>query len=158
MHTIFITAHLAHNTQTQVQEQRAEWAALELKLKGHLDATGTSAEQLRWALSIVRSRAFAAPYVPVPLSVAPKLLATATVASAAVTAAAGTAAGAGVIALGTAAAAGLYAWLMRSAATQEQHALCPLMDLFNHDGRQQVHSHRICSHCTQRAVDDGPPP
>ncbi|KAF6250640.1 hypothetical protein COO60DRAFT_1646404 [Scenedesmus sp. NREL 46B-D3] len=94
-------------------------------------------EQLLWALSVTRSRAFAAPYAAAPLSVAPKAFAAAQVLAAAAWLAAGPAAAAGVQLLGAAAAGGAWFALQQQLQTQQQHAICPLLDFFNHDGREQ---------------------
>lgn len=98
-----------------------------------------------WALSLARSRAFAAPYTPAPLSTAPKVAVVAQVLAAAAYLAAGVGAAAGIEVAGLAAAAGVWYWLSQQSQTQQQHALCPLLDMFNHSGDEQVRGCRCRS-------------
>uniref|UniRef100_A0A383VDZ6 SET domain-containing protein n=1 Tax=Tetradesmus obliquus TaxID=3088 RepID=A0A383VDZ6_TETOB len=122
----------------QVQQQRQQWAGLAQQLQPALSAARITQQQLLWALSVTRSRAFAAPYAAAPLSLAPKALAAAQVVAAAAWLAAGPAAAAGVELLGVAAAAGAWFTLQQQLQSQQQqHAICPLLDFFNHDGREQ---------------------
>jgi hypothetical protein len=121
-----------------VEQQRIEWSGIAQKLQPFLSSAGLTQQQLLWALSVTRSRAFAAPYAAAPLSTAPKALAAASVLAAAAWLAAGTAAAVGVEVLGAAAAAGVWFALQQQLQTQQQHAICPLLDFFNHDGREQV--------------------
>lgn len=130
---------LHHCCYLQVQQQRQQWAGLAQQLQPALSAARITQQQLLWALSVTRSRAFAAPYAAAPLSLAPKALAAAQVVAAAAWLAAGPAAAAGVELLGVAAAAGAWFTLQQQLQSQQQqHAICPLLDFFNHDGREQV--------------------
>eukprot|EP00878_Enallax_costatus_P019938 GHUV01021053.1.p1 GENE.GHUV01021053.1~~GHUV01021053.1.p1 ORF type:complete len:380 (+),score=103.11 GHUV01021053.1:21-1160(+) len=121
----------------QVQQQQEEWAQLARQLHPHLSAAGISTDQFFWALSLARSRAFAAPYTPAPLSVAPKAALAAQVAAAVSYLASGAATAAVVEVLGLSAAGGVWLWLTQQSQTQQQHALCPLLDMFNHSGQEQ---------------------
>jgi hypothetical protein len=87
----------------QVQQQQQDWAVLQQQVAPYLASAGLSTEQLYWALSITRSRTFAAPYSSNPFS---KQL----------------------------------GWLSKqfSQQQQQQHVMCPLLDLFNHRGDVQV--------------------
>ncbi|KAF8058076.1 hypothetical protein HT031_005736 [Scenedesmus sp. PABB004] len=80
-------ARRARRRARQVRAQRAEWDALGRQLAPYLRAAGLAPEQLTWALSVVRSRTFAAPFAAAPLSAAPKLFAAASAAAAAASAA-----------------------------------------------------------------------
>jgi hypothetical protein len=122
----------------QVKQQQAEWSGLAQQLQPFLSAAGLTQQQLLWALSVTRSRAFAAPYAAAPLSLAPKAFASAQVVAAVAWLAAGPAAAVGVEVLGAAAAAGAWFTLQQQLQSQQQHAICPLLDFFNHDGREQV--------------------
>ena len=132
-------AAASHCCCLQVQQQQKEWAGLAQQLQPALSAARITPQQLLWALSVTRSRAFAAPYATAPLSLAPKALAAAQVVAAAAWLAAGPAAAVGVELLGVAAAAGAWFTLQQQLQSQQQqHAICPLLDFFNHDGREQV--------------------
>lgn len=133
----------------QVQQQQQAWTQLEQQLQPHLSAAGLTADQFTWALSLARSRAFAAPYAPAPLSTAPKVALATQIIAAAAYLAVGQAAAVTAELLGVSAAAGVWYWLSQQAQTQQQHALCPLLDMFNHSGTEQVglrYLHRT-GHC-----------
>jgi hypothetical protein len=90
----------------QVQQQQADWAALQQQVAPYLSATGLSSQQLFWALSVTRSRTFAAPYSSNPFGAQ-------------------------------------LGWFQKQAGKQEapqqqQHVMCPLLDLFNCSGDVQV--------------------
>jgi hypothetical protein len=92
----------------QVQQQRREWAELQQQVAPYLSQAGVGADQLKWALSVTRSRTFAAPYVSNPFGAQ-------------------------------------LGWLSRQAGQQQQqHVLCPLLDLFNHSGEVQVRQQLLC--------------
>lgn len=89
-----------------MQQQQADWAALLQQVAPYLSAAGFSTQQLYWALSITRSRTFAAPYSSNPFGAQ-------------------------------------LGWLQKQAGQQQQppqqqHVMCPLLDLFNHRGDVQV--------------------
>lgn len=128
----------------QVQQQKQEWAALARQLDRYLAAAGITEQQLFWALSIARSRAFAAPYAAAPLSTAPKLFGAAQVVAAAAWLAQGAGGAWAAELLGAAAAAALGFTLLQQRETQQQHVMCPLLDMFNHDGQEQVSPGRAC--------------
>lgn len=86
----------------QVQQQQQDWAELQQQVAPYLSKAGLGADQLQWALSVTRSRTFAAPYASNPFGAQ-------------------------------------LGWLSRQAGQQQQqHVLCPLLDLFNHSGGVQV--------------------
>jgi len=126
----------------QVQQEQQEWHRMHQQLQQYLAAAGIHAtqQQLFWALSIVRSRAFAAPFLAAPLSTVPKLFLAvqlmvllAGIAQGPAAAAVSEVAGAAIAAVTA------FTLLQQSKSSQQQHALCPLLDLFNHDSDVQVH-------------------
>lgn len=119
-----------------------EWAALYEKLERWLRQQGVTSQQ-QWfhALALARSRTFAAPATPLPLA---RLALPAAALQLAVVAAAVTAsvqAAVGLEVAGAAALAGAVAWVRKAAETQQQYALCPLIDLINHTSSCQVSGH-----------------
>lgn len=93
----------------QVQQQQKDWQALQDQLTPYLDAAGISREQLMWALTVTRSRTFAAPYSPSTFGIQLGWL--------------NNKAGGGG---------------GQQQDQQQQHVMCPLLDLFNHRGDVQV--------------------
>jgi hypothetical protein len=125
----------------QVEAQRAEWDALHSRFAPHLPPGAASPEAWRWALSIVRSRSFAAPDLPLPLGRVAAAAAAAQAGVLAAGAAAGAAAAGGAEAVVLLAAAGAAALASNAAASAggdgggaspARRVMCPLIDLFNH--------------------------
>jgi hypothetical protein len=122
-----------------VQQQQQDWQHWGSQLEPTvLKAAAVTRSDFLSTLTIVRSRAFAAPYISWPLSafvpVAAALQALAAVAWLAV----GMGAGAGVEVVGLAGVAAAASSSLKAAQDKEQHALCPLIDMFNHDSKVEV--------------------
>jgi hypothetical protein len=132
--TAVIHAQLCHPLlATQVAAEQAEWARCRTLLQPLLQARGLSPDDLSWALACVSSRSFAGPYTSTPIRTKIKAAAALQVAAAAVFLFAHTTAGAAALDVaGLAALAALTAKDLQQAQEVQLHAMCPVIDLFNH--------------------------
>jgi hypothetical protein len=116
-----------------VEAEQAEWSRCHGLLAPLLAGKGLSKADLDWALCCVSSRSFAGPYAGTPLrgrlAAAAALQAAAAVAA---LAAHSSTAAAALDVAGLAALAALAARDLQRAASLQLHAMCPLIDLFNH--------------------------
>jgi hypothetical protein len=117
----------------QVEAEQAEWARCHGLLKPLLASMGLTGADLDWALCCVSSRSFAGPYAGTPLR--NRLIGAAALQAAAAAVALAVHSTAAAAALDVAGLAALAAWTARDfqqAASLQLHAMCPLIDLFNH--------------------------
>lgn len=118
---------------TQVAAEQAEWARCRTLLQPLLRAKGLSPDDVSWALACVSSRSFAGPYTSTPIRTKLTAAAVLQVAAAAVFLLAHTTAGAAALDVaGLAALAALTAKDLQQAQEVQLHAMCPVIDLFNH--------------------------
>ena len=122
----------------QVRQQQKEWQDWCTQLSATLKPAGIPQSSFLSALSIIRSRTFAAPYIPWPLSAFVPIAAALQVIAAAAGVAVGVGAAVGVELVGVAGLAAAASSSVKKAQEEEQHALCPLVDMFNHDSRVEV--------------------
>lgn len=123
---------------TQVLDQRSSLQSLYQQLTPYLSQHGINKQQFTWAVTIVRSRTFVAPLLQQPLSTYAKVVAALQVALVAAGLLSSSSMAAAFEVGGLLAVVGAAVAALQQAKGSEQHAMCPLIDMINHNTSEQV--------------------